>query len=105
MLAFFIVYFFKLLYNNFILYDRGVLMFDNKILVNLYVLALDKHFEIYIPVNDKMGNISRLLGRNFFGELSAKNYVIINVITGNIYNNNDLIRNTDIKNGTRLVLI
>lgn len=80
-------------------------MLDNKLLVNLYVLSLDKNFEIFLPVNDKVGNISNLLGKSFFGIISGKNYAILNLSTGKIYNNNDLIRNTDIKNGTKLILI
>ena len=80
-------------------------MFDNKLLVNLYVLSLDKNFECFVPVNDKVGNVSKLLGKNFFGMLADKNYVLLNLSNGKVYNNNDLVRNTDIKNGTKLILI
>lgn len=81
-------------------------MFDNKLLVELYILSLDKKFEVYIPINDKIGNISNLLSRNFQNLFSKNNnYVFLNLSTGKIYNNNDIIRNTDIKNGTKLLLI
>ena len=80
-------------------------MFDNKLLVELYVLSLDKKFEIFIPVNEKIGNITNLLEKNFFGYINQKKYVLLNLYNGKVYNNNDIVKNTDIKNGTKLILI
>ena len=105
MLAFFLDYLTLILYTLYIIYDRVGIMFDNKLLINLYVLSLDKKFEIFVPVNDKVGNISKLLSKSFFGLLSNKNYVILNLYNGKVYNNNDIIKNTDIQNGTKLILI
>ena len=34
-------------------------MLENKILVNLYVLSLDKKYEVFIPINEKVGNITK----------------------------------------------
>ena len=80
-------------------------MFDNKVLVNLYVLSLGKSYEVYLPVNEKIGNISRLLNTTMFDSINfEKNNVLINANTGNPYNNNDIILNTDIRNGTQLLL-
>lgn len=81
-------------------------MLDNKILVNLYVLTLDKDFEIFIPVDEKVGNVVNLLAKSLLGDIPVnKNYAILNLYSGNVYKNNDLIRNTDIQNGTKLILI
>lgn len=81
-------------------------MLDNKILINLYSLSLGKNFEIYIPVNEKIGNISKVLNLTMFDSIdTTKNNMILNLETGNTYKNNDLIRNTDIKNGSKLLLI
>lgn len=81
-------------------------MFENKLLVELYVLSLDKRFEVYIPINDKIGNISNLLSKNFQGMLNVeKQYVLLNLYNGKVYNNNEIIRNSDIKNGSKLLLI
>ena len=81
-------------------------MFDNKILVNLYVLSLGKSTEVFVPVNEKVGTISKLLNTTLFDSIDfEKNNKIINVETGMLYQNNDLVRNTDIKNGTRLLLL
>ena len=81
-------------------------MFDNKVLVSLHVLSLDKKYDIYLPVNDKIGNISRLFNTTMFDSIdSDSNYILINVETGEVYKNNTLIRTTDIKNGTKLLLV
>ena len=36
-------------------------MLDNKVLVTIYVLSLGETYELFIPVNEKVGNISKLL--------------------------------------------
>ena len=81
-------------------------MYENKILINLYVVSMDKNFEIFVPVNEKVGNITNLLSKTLFYNLgSNKKNIFLNAVKGNMYRNNDLIRNTDIKNGTKLLLI
>ena len=83
-----------------------VIMFDNKLLIDLYVLVLDKHFELFIPVDEKVGNMVNLLDKSLLDIFPReKKIVLLNVYSGNIYKNNDLIRNTDIQNGTKLILI
>lgn len=81
-------------------------MFDNKLLVNLYVLSLDKNFEIFIPVDEKIGNILKLL-ENSLSEYNmiTNDKTLLNLYNGQIYNNNDVIRKIDIKNGTKLILM
>lgn len=81
-------------------------MFDNKLLVDLYVLVLDKHFELFIPVDEKVGNIVKLLDKSLFDKFSSdKTFSLLNLYTGNVFKNNDIVRNTDIQNGTKLILI
>ena len=81
-------------------------MFDNKLLVDLYVLALDRHFEIFIPVDEKVGNIVNLLDNSLLSMFSNnKKFVLLNLYSGNVYKNNDVVRNTDINNGTKLMLM
>lgn len=80
-------------------------MFDNKLLIDLYVLNLDKHYELFVPIDEKVGNIVKLLDKSLLTMINGKEFTLLNVYTGNVYKNNDIIRNTDIKNGTKLVLI
>ncbi len=81
-------------------------MLENKVLVNLYVLSIGKSYEIFVPVNEKVGNITKLLNLNLFNAIqSGKNCVLMNTEEGVCYENNQVIRDTSIKNGTRLILI
>ena len=81
-------------------------MLDNKVLVNIYILSLDENMEMFLPVNEKIGNVSRLLNTTLFDSIDfERNTTLLNVNTGEIYNNNVLIKKTDIRNGTMLMLI
>ena len=81
-------------------------MYDNKVLINLYVLSLRKNYQLFLPVNEKIGNVWKLLNTTLFNSINPdKNYILINIDNGWVYKNNDIIRNTDIRNGTRLILV
>jgi len=81
-------------------------MFDNKLFINLYVLVLDKHFELFLPVDEKIGNIVKLLDKTLLDVYSNnRDFSLLNLYSGNLYRNNDIVRNTDIQNGARLILI
>ena len=81
----------------------------NKILIKLIVPSLMEEFDIFIPVNERISKIKELLINSIF-ELSDNAldtrliYSLINPETGEIYNNNLIIRNTNIRNNTRLVM-
>ena len=80
-------------------------MLDNKVLINLYILSLGIDYEVFFPVNEKIGNISRLLNTTMFDSINfEKNFTLLNAETGVVYNNNELVRNTDIRNNTKLIL-
>lgn len=85
-------------------------MMKNKILIKLIVPELDSEFDVFIPVNEVVWKIEKLLIKAINdlinGDLgNKKNFVILNKITGQRYNKNDVIINTDIRNATELVLI
>lgn len=83
---------------------------NDKVLVNLYVPLLEKKYEVFLPASKKIGTIIPLIGKALC-ELSAGHYVYLetenlyNRVTGNAYNLNDLLKFTDIRNGTDLVFI
>lgn len=83
---------------------------DNKVLVNLIVPELNQAYDVYLPVNKKMGNIIILLNKAVY-ELSGGDYPLsdknklYNAITKELYQPDILLANTDIKNGTKLVLV
>ena len=82
---------------------------ENKVLVRIIFPQLDKTFDVYIPVNELVWKIKILLFNSILDlsdfKLLFKNYVLINKITSKVYKNNDIIINTDIRNGTELLLI
>ncbi len=81
-------------------------MLDNKVLINLYILSLGIDYEVFFPVNEKVGNITRLLNTTMFDSINfEKNCTLLNAETGVVYNNNELVRNTDIRNNTKLILL
>ncbi len=83
---------------------------ENKVLVELVVPIIEKKYDIYLPVNRRVGNAIGLIikGINEFNggdyEFDSK-ISLYNSFTGTKYNNNDLIRKTDIRNGTKLILM
>lgn len=83
---------------------------DDKVLVKLIVPEIDTSYDVYLPINKKMGNIIILLNRAVnelsFGSFPLSvNNKLYNVETNLKYQADVLLYNTDIRNGTRLVLI
>ena len=82
----------------------------NKLLVELIVPQIDQKYNLYIPINKKVGNIIVLLNKAI-SDLTNGVYVgtnktfLYNRDTGNKYDINQIVINTDIRNGTSLVLM
>ena len=82
----------------------------NKVLIELIVPGLDNSYDIYIPINKKVGSIINLLQKAIF-ELSDGIYVptsntfIYNSDNGEKYDINIIIKDTDIRNGSKIVLM
>mgnify|MGYP003292347215 CR=1 FL=1 len=83
---------------------------NNKILIGLYIPLIEKNYDIYIPVNKKIGTIKKLIEEGLV-ELTDNSYVIkedsnfYSKETGTIYDVNKTVRETDLKNGSRIILI
>lgn len=81
-------------------------MFNNKVLISLIVCSIGKTFDLYIPINEKIGNITKLLNNTLFYDSinASKNNTFINALTGECYDSNILVRDTDIKNASKIIL-
>ncbi len=83
---------------------------NNKVIVKLIVPEIDEEYELYLPINKKIGNIINLLNEvihemtNGEYELSNSNQ-LYNYYTKEKYMSDVLLFNTNIRNGTCLVLI
>lgn len=82
----------------------------NKILVELVVPTMEEKYDVYIPINKKIGNITILLAK-VVAELSGGYYKqseyngLYNGDTGEKYPIDLLVRNSDIRNGSRIILM
>ena len=70
---------------------------------------LDKKFELLVPIDRRIHDLISVL-KKAIPELSEDFYerrepVILSKTTGDVYDLNVVIKNTNIKNGTRLILI
>ncbi len=83
----------------------------NKVLIKVIVPSLDRDFDVYIPVNELMWKVNRLITKSVFDivglpfDLEKDQYIFINKDTGKVYNNNEIIIHTDIRNSTELIML
>ena len=83
---------------------------ENKVLINLYVPFLEKKYEVFLPVNKKIGEIIYLLGKALT-DVSGGYYIykqdekLYNRLNGKQYQFNEIIKHTNIRNGTELIFM
>ena len=85
-------------------------MIENKVLVSLNVPILEKKYDVYLPVNRKIHNVIGMLKNSLFelsnGSFKLDNqYVLYNEENGNPYDMNILVRDSDIRNGSKIILL
>lgn len=82
----------------------------NKVLVELIIPEIESSFDVYLPINKRIGSIITLLNKSI-SELTSGCYVgsnttaLYNRNTSTKYQANMLLYNTDIRNGTTLILL
>ena len=85
-------------------------MNKNKILMCLYIPLIEKSYDLFIPINKKIGTVKRLIEEGLV-ELTDNSYIIkentnfYSKDTGDIYDVNLAVRDTDLKNGSKVILI
>lgn len=82
----------------------------NKILIELIVPTIEEKYNLYIPINRRIGNIIILISKAIFDMSNGmyqidENSCLYNKETGKKYLSDDLVRLTDIRNGDSLILI
>lgn len=83
---------------------------ENKVLVRIILSELDVSYDAFFPVNEIIWKIKKLLVKSLSdvsGILmdNTKDYLLINKDTGRIYDNNEIIIDTDIRNATELIFV
>ena len=85
-------------------------MSKNKILIELEIPLIEKKYDLFIPINKKVGTIKSLI-ENSLVELTDNAYTpkedtnFYSKETREIYDVNKTVRDTDLKNGSRILLI
>ncbi|MBQ7031461.1 MAG: hypothetical protein IJY87_03965 [Bacilli bacterium] len=82
----------------------------NKVLIKLWIPELDVYYDVFIPVNEVMWKVKILLLKSVEDilKISINNnidYYLVNKDTCKIYDSNEIVLNTDIRNGSEILLI
>lgn len=83
---------------------------NNKVLIKLLVIDCDISFDVFIPVNEIMWKVKKLLTKSVsdltgISSYLNKDFILINKDNSRIYNNNEIIIDTDIRNGTEIIML
>ncbi len=85
-------------------------MIENKVLVSVNVPILEKKYDIYFPVNRKISNVIEMI-KTSLTQLSQGSfdkdgkYVLYNKDNGDPYDMNILVRESNIRNGSKVILL
>ena len=82
----------------------------NKILIRVYAPSIDEEYEIYIPTNETINKVIELIAKSIC-ELSDENlnlkvtHKLIEPENGSINENSSIVRDTNINNCKKTILI
>lgn len=85
-------------------------MNEYKVLVELVIPTIDEKYDIYFPINRRIGNIIVLLNKALFEKTNGiyvgnDRTMLYDSATGVSYDVNSLVRDTNIRNGSVIVLL
>ena len=83
-------------------------MDNNKILIHLSLPTLEMEYDIFIPINKRIGTIKQLIEKNLSETINyeiVENSNLYNAETGIIYDATYLVKDTDLKNSTKVILL
>lgn len=82
----------------------------NKILVEILVPKIESNYEILIPINKKVFNVIKLVSKavnelSYGGFPVDGEFILINYRTGEVLDINKSIKESEITDGSKLILI
>ncbi len=82
---------------------------DSKVLIKLIVISTGQEIDCFIPINEKIFNIKKTFLKYAFDiskidDDTLNSYILLNGRTNVIYNNDNRVFYTDIRNGSELIL-
>ena len=82
---------------------------NNKVLVVVEVPLIEKKYEVYIPINKKIGFIKQSIVNSIKekndGSIDNNFFNLVDKETGLIFDNNKYVKDSNIRNGSVLFLI
>ena len=82
---------------------------NNKLLISVEIPAIEQNYDLFIPINKKMGTIKKYIISSVVdlsnGILKEKQYSFVDIDTGINYTNNVYVRDSGIKNGARIMMV
>lgn len=82
----------------------------NKVLITVFVPYIEKQYEVFIPISKRIHTIIGLLAKAI-NELTAEeflikpDYVLYDKKTGKTYDFNITVKESDLRNGSEVILI
>ncbi len=79
---------------------------NNKVLVNLIIPEISQNFDMYLPINKKIGSIIQLI-KQAISEIAGEDIEVkylYNSDNGECYEYDVLLANTTIRNGTKIIV-
>ncbi len=81
----------------------------NKVLIKLTMPAINESFDLFLPVNEIIWKVKKMMIKSISDLTGSelidnKNYILMNKNNSRVYHNNEIIINTDIRNGTELLI-
>lgn len=79
---------------------------NNKVLVKIILESSSDNYDLFIPVNEYIWRIKKLILKSISNKSNENEvYVLVNADTGEIYDDNKIVINTDIRNGSELLFL
>ena len=82
---------------------------EYKVLVQLFVPEIEQTYELYLPINKNIYQVKKMIegvireyAVDYYAD--ANEFILMNRRDSSVYQNGDYVRNTNIRNGTELVL-
>ena len=83
-------------------------MDNNKILIHLSLPEYEEEYDLFIPINKRIGTIKQLIEKNLSETIDysiKENSNIYSAETGQIYEAQVLVKDTDLKNASKVILL
>lgn len=83
----------------------------NKYLITVFIPTIEMEFELYIPINKKVGTIKTYILKQISDltnneyDKSINDVRMLDRLTGIEYDNNTFVKDSGIKNGSKIIII